>query len=42
MVTDDYRDRVLMMSTNSEGFIKGQLKLINEFGFRWVFLSFAK
>ena len=36
-IADDYRDRVLMISNNSEGFIKGQLELINEFGFRWVF-----
>ena len=36
-VTEDYRERVLIMSNNSEGFIKGQLELINAFGFRWGF-----
>ena len=33
-VDDDYKERVLMMSKTSEGFIKGQLELINNYGFR--------
>ena len=40
MVTDEYRDRVLMISNNSDEFIEGQLELINTFGFRLCFYKF--